>query len=553
MEKESFWKSTKDKVFEKLPDTFVEGLFYKLNFSNGRNLANDSIEFFIVGHVLYCRSVNNYADCSYSPHKYTRCGESVIVNICGFTFLDVRSANYKLVLIGCHPADLNTFQQLSFGSHLSLRSKFSKSSVELHRISRLVLISNIIRKPEDYSTMHRCNAVLELVSESKARFAPESFAQAVQLLKKLNCVEFIVYQVESERPIYANIKLLAWNPPGIKTALELMNSLPNGRCGEWNIAMVLNPPSNYPAEEYQLESQKMMAACKDGSLAALRASLDHLNKIILTQHARDQGNWSPLEHVVQSALDCKNDEPLFVRYLDCIKILLDHGASPTARTKSGYSAFVDVLLGIRVSGIDRISKLAQPFWSKLKDEEKKRAFFTILSSPTSSRDVIDLFFTNGIDGNLTDAKGRTALHIAVQLLRPKELVAYLLDEKNADATVVDVEGKTALHLAIQPPMDDERKEVIRRLVKRAPATVDVSDKTGETPRKRAGQFNCISIIESALAIGASLNTSVQVGSNPAATINFDVLRALVIDNREERASRGIFNLRCISHSFSFLI
>ncbi len=403
MEKESFWKSAKDKVFEKLPDTFVEGLFYKLNFSDGRNLANDSIEFFIVGHVLYYRSVNNYADCSYSPHKYTRCGGSVIVNICGYTFLDVRSANYKLVLIGCHPADLNTFQQLSFGSHLSLRSKFSKSSVELLQISKLVLISNISRKPGDYSTMHRCNAVLELVSESKALFAPELFAQAVQLLKKLNCVEFIVYQVESERPIYAIINLLAssasggYAPPRIKTALELMNSLPSGRCGEWNIAMVLNPPSNYPVEEYQLESQKMMAACKDGSLAALRAALDRSNKMILTPHARDQGNWSPLEHVVQSALDCKNDELLFVRYLDCIKVLLDHGASPTARTKSGYSTFVDVLLGIRVFGIDRISKLAQPFWNKLNYEEKKRAYVAVSSSQANNNNIIELFRQNGVN------------------------------------------------------------------------------------------------------------------------------------------------------------
>ncbi len=423
--------------------------------------------------------------------------------------MDAHSTVHTLYLInpnGC--SEKHAFQQLPLDSQLSLRSDRSNCSVELQRINKLVLIDQIISKGESSSTSIPCNVVLEPLSDSKVVFKPESFTQAVQLLRQLHCTQFTVYQVKSERPIYANIILFDGPAPRVKTALELMNSLPNSRCGEWNIAMALNPASTHPpAIEYELESQKMMVACKDGNLAVIRAALDRFNKMVLTVHARDKENWSPLEHVIRSALAVKNDESLFVKHLDCIKLLLDHGASPTARTRSGYTAFVDVLHGIWVVTIDRISKLAEPFWSKLTHEEKKRAFFTILASRANDREVLELFFQNGIAVDVKDDKGRTALHIAVQQQHSKELVSYLLDEKQVDATIVDLEGKTALHLAIQPKMTDEQKSVIDRLVKCSPATVDAPDKNGITPRKLADKFNCLSLLENA-AVVSRLSTPV---------------------------------------------
>lgn len=112
-------------------------------------------------------------------------------------------------------------------------------------------------------------------------------------------------------------------------------------------------------------------------------------------------------------------------------------------------------------------------------------------------DLANFLLDRGIDINIKDKKGRTALHHAI-LNRRGEEVRYLL-ERGADIDSQDQEGKTALHLAIE----NNERELVKYLLEKE-AYFDIKDKLGKTPLYLVTEKDDVETIKILLEKGASL-------------------------------------------------
>lgn len=105
--------------------------------------------------------------------------------------------------------------------------------------------------------------------------------------------------------------------------------------------------------------------------------------------------------------------------------------------------------------IDRASTLqilGEVVDGRARDDDVYRSwtplFFAVVSGPNGHPEIVNLLIKNGSQVNLTDNKGRTALHYAAELGQDDTL--DLLLAAGADPNVAEKEtGRTALHLAIE--------------------------------------------------------------------------------------------------------
>ncbi len=192
---------------------------------------------------------------------------------------------------------------------------------------------------------------------------------------------------------------------------------------------------------------------------------------------KDIDLWTPLECVVQKATEVMmHDKLAFESRLKCVKLLLDHNASPLISARDRYSPFQKAVH----SGDPR---LIEPFWRKLSPQQKKDEFFATFAHQCDAN-IINLFLENGIQVNCTDSKGRTVLHhIAMsEIPGSYDLVRNLVDKRRADATMKDTDGNTALHLVIRAKMKKDHKAMAVLLER---SSGDIQNNAGETPRTLA--------------------------------------------------------------------
>ena len=75
-------------------------------------------------------------------------------------------------------------------------------------------------------------------------------------------------------------------------------------------------------------------------------------------------------------------------------------------------------------------------------------FFAVVSGPNGHPDIVNLLLKNHAQVNLTDNKGRSALHYASELGQDDTLEMLL--NSGADPNICEKEtGRTAMHLAIE--------------------------------------------------------------------------------------------------------
>ena len=125
--------------------------------------------------------------------------------------------------------------------------------------------------------------------------------------------------------------------------------------------------------------------------------------------------------------------------------------------------------------------------------------------------TLDVYMKHGTDINLRDGKGRTLLHLAAEVppTDPDSLVvAHLIDE-GIDAEITDKEGNTALHRAVAMEIGERDRESweqqklpIIRLIAGRMKSVDVKNARGVSPLQRAVQGNFIRTAEYLIAHGA---------------------------------------------------
>ena len=93
------------------------------------------------------------------------------------------------------------------------------------------------------------------------------------------------------------------------------------------------------------------------------------------------------------------------------------------------------------------------------------------ASKNNDTKAVSQFLSKGIDPNLKDKHGRTALHYAVTT-NDKDIVELLLD-RGADIEAKDIDGETALHYA----ENNSNKKIVKFLEKRGALKSHKENKT----------------------------------------------------------------------------
>ncbi len=144
-----------------------------------------------------------------------------------------------------------------------------------------------------------------------------------------------------------------------------------------------------------------------------------------------------------------------------------------------FVAAVCLLLTLAVAGCGRRGREA----AKEKIKQAHHAFTPddfVKAAADGDRPLVEAFLQGGIDHNVADARGLTAVMAAAAAGKP-EVVKALLDD-NAKPDLATKDGKTALHLAAEADQPD----AVRALIE-ANADVRARDHDGFAPLLRAVQ------------------------------------------------------------------
>lgn len=135
-----------------------------------------------------------------------------------------------------------------------------------------------------------------------------------------------------------------------------------------------------------------------------------------------------------------------------VRLLLEHGADPTARDAKGHTPLETALLNGRL----QVVMVLAPRGSAL---DANALLLEAARQGTSHRDVIDFLRRRGADLETRDANGDTPLIIAVRR-NDRVMVRHLLD-RGANPFATDAAGKSALAIA-----EESKNEDVARLLRR---------------------------------------------------------------------------------------
>eukprot|EP00731_Ephydatia_muelleri_P006528 Em0003g776a len=177
---------------------------------------------------------------------------------------------------------------------------------------------------------------------------------------------------------------------------------------------------------------------------------------------------------------------------ECVKLLLDKGASAHLFDKYGYTALMMASREGRVKCVKLL--LDKGASADLSDKDGKTAL--MIASREGRDECVKLLLDKGASAHLFDKYGYTALMMASREGRVK-CVKLLLD-KGASADLSDKDGKTALMLA----SSEGRVECVKLLLDKG-ASADLLDENGQTALRMASFNNRVECVRLLLDKGAN--------------------------------------------------
>jgi ankyrin repeat protein len=215
--------------------------------------------------------------------------------------------------------------------------------------------------------------------------------------------------------------------------------------------------------------------------------------------------------------------------LDLVMILLQHGADPNA------------------PGFD-------PEWS-----EAEPPLSTV--ARTGNVELARLLLDHGADPSVQDARGRTALHMAVQSGVPKEMVQLLL-ARGSDRAAADNDGQTAADVTpwddggltdlLAPPgtpisfetaLERGRVDVVKEVLREHPELLEPPlERRSDTPLLLAAEHGQLEVVRVLLDLGATLDYTGRWGLDPlggaAQSGNVEILRLMLERGAKVNAASG---------------
>lgn len=146
---------------------------------------------------------------------------------------------------------------------------------------------------------------------------------------------------------------------------------------------------------------------------------------------------------------------------------------------------------------------------KLTDAKGLTALHYAVQNPKAST-IVKRLINAGADANAADEKGKTVLHHAVRKERDLSVIAMLV-EAGANINAVTKQKKTPLMKAI---VSDEDLLLVKELVKTHKADINKSDDCQSTALHKAAEKGCTKIIEFLMNCKANMNALNDEGETP---------------------------------------
>lgn len=179
-----------------------------------------------------------------------------------------------------------------------------------------------------------------------------------------------------------------------------------------------------------------------------RETIQHLVELGLDTHATDGLGWTAL-HLASS-----------IRNKDLVQYFLEQGIDVNIQSDDHWTALhvanfqgdIEIIKHLIEAGADI---------HVVTEQGHLPATYASYAIPFKKRlQMLDLFLQAGLDVNIQNQKGETALHLLVQSRsrnKHKELIQYFVQKSGADIFAKDFKGRTALDIAIALGYDDVAK------------------------------------------------------------------------------------------------
>lgn len=197
-------------------------------------------------------------------------------------------------------------------------------------------------------------------------------------------------------------------------------------------------------------------------------------------------DWNATDRLGQTVLHCVCN--LVIVRLRNVRVLLENGADPSVRNRSGQSP----LHLAAVSPQKHLMQLLVKSRCELNDRDKNGCTALLLASRCGEVANVRYILEGGARVDVQNKEGETALHEAAKLVEVDVLEALCEAVPTTEREVLDIKdstGSTALHYAVQ----SGRLPNVLCLLEKS-AYVDSTNKDGDTPLHIAaskGFFNCV--------------------------------------------------------------
>ncbi|XP_063923595.1 uncharacterized protein LOC135137792 isoform X2 [Zophobas morio] len=211
---------------------------------------------------------------------------------------------------------------------------------------------------------------------------------------------------------------------------------------------------------------------------------------------------------------------------DIIKILTERGINVNAQNKSGTTALQLACLKAVHENVQTLLDFEASINST--DKNNKNALHYASESRQNNRDIIQLLIDKGIDVNIQNKNGTTALNLAC--LTGVNQNAKILLDKGASIDSMDKNNKNALHYASESQQNNQ--DIIQLLIGKG-IDVNAQNKNGTTALQLACLTGVYQNAKILLDIGASIKSTDQNNKNAlhyaseSKQINRDIIKILI--------------------------
>lgn len=182
-------------------------------------------------------------------------------------------------------------------------------------------------------------------------------------------------------------------------------------------------------------NKNLFEACQSGNSNDVKKFLSDKSRLKHQLNARDNHNWTPLHHAVNSD------------NLECVQLLLNEpGIDTKAESFEGWSALIIACSKPYYVKNYIAKELLQKDPDLINYVNNERETVVHLALQHRNYDLAELLIDSNFPVDFTDLDNETALHIAVRF-NSKEMIEYLL-YANCDPDIRNLFGLTALELHI---------------------------------------------------------------------------------------------------------